>query len=58
MADILKKIIDHLNNGNLSEAFNLCENNNNNKIEHLILNIKFWWILSNFVILAKNYKPK
>ena len=40
MADILKKIIDHLNNGNLSEAFNLCENNNNNKIEHLILNIK------------------
>ena len=25
MADILKKIIDYLNNDNLSEAFNLCE---------------------------------
>ena len=40
MGDILKKIIDHLKNDNLSEAFDLCENNKNNKIEHLILNIK------------------
>ena len=40
MADILKKIIDYLNNDNLSEAFNLCENNKDNKIEHLILNVK------------------
>ena len=40
MSDILKKIIDYLNNGNLSEAFNLCENNKDKKIEHIILNIK------------------
>ncbi len=40
MSDILKKIIDYLNNGNLSEAFNLCKNNKDKKIEHIILNIK------------------
>ena len=40
MTDILKKIIDHLNNNNLSEAFNLCENNEDNKIKHVIYNIK------------------
>ncbi len=40
MADILKKIINYLNNDNLSEAFDLCENNKDDKIEHLILNIK------------------
>ncbi len=40
MKDILKKIINHLNNNNLSEAFNLCENNENNKIKHVIFNIK------------------
>ena len=40
MTDILKKIIDHLNNDNLSEAFELCENNKDNKIKHVIFNIK------------------
>ncbi len=40
MKDILKKIINNLNNNNLSEAFNLCENNENNKIKHVIFNIK------------------
>ena len=40
MKDILKKIINHLNNNNLSEAFDLCENNENNKIKHVIFNIK------------------
>ncbi len=40
MTDFLKKIIDHLNNNNLSEAFELCENNKDNKIKHVILNIK------------------
>ena len=39
MADILRKIIEHLNNDNLSEAFDLCENNKDNNIEHLVLNI-------------------
>ena len=40
MTNILKKIIDHLNNNNLSEAFDLCENNKDNKIKHVIFNIK------------------
>ena len=40
MADFLKKIIDHLSNNNLSVAFDLCENNKDKKIQHLILNIK------------------
>ena len=40
MTDILKKIINHLNNNNLSEAFDLCENNEDNKIKHIISNIK------------------
>ena len=40
MADILKKIIEYLKNDKLFEAFDLCENNKDNKIEHLILNIK------------------
>ena len=40
MTDILKKIINHLNNNNLSEAFDLCENNKDNKIKHVIFNIK------------------
>ena len=40
MADVLKKIIEYLNNDKLFEAFDLCENNKDNKIEHLILNIK------------------
>ena len=40
MTNILKKIIDHLNNNNLSEAFDLCENSKDNKIKHVIFNIK------------------
>lgn len=40
MADILKKVIDLLNNNHLSEAFEACENNKDKKIEHVILNIK------------------
>ena len=40
MAETLKKIIDHLNNDNLSAAYALCETNENKKIEHIIFNIK------------------
>ena len=40
MAEILEKIIDHLNNDNLLEAFALCETNDDKKIEHIIFNIK------------------
>ncbi len=40
MAENLKKIIDHLNNDNLSAAYALCETNENKKIEHIIFNIK------------------
>ncbi len=40
MADILKKIINNLNNDNLSEAIYLCENSKDIKIQHIILNIK------------------
>ena len=40
MAETLKKIIDHLNNDNLLEAFALCETSEDKKIEHIILNIK------------------
>ncbi len=40
MANSLKKIIDNLNKNNLSEAFALCETNKDEKIEHIIFNIK------------------
>ena len=40
MPETLKKIIDHLNNDNLSGAFALCETNEDKKIEHIIFNIK------------------
>ena len=40
MEEILKKIIAYLNNNQLIEALQLCENNTEKKIEHLILNIK------------------
>ena len=40
MAETLKKIIDHLNNDNLLEAFALCETSEDKKIEHIIFNIK------------------
>ena len=40
MAETLKKIIDYLNNDNLSEAFALCETSEDKKIEHIIFNIK------------------
>ena len=40
MAETLKKIIDHLNNDNLSAAIALCETVKDKKIEHIIFNIK------------------
>ena len=40
MQEILKKIIDLLNNDHLSEAFDLCENSKDKKIEHILANIK------------------
>ena len=40
MAETLKKIIQHLNNDNLLEAFALCETSEDKKIEHIIFNIK------------------
>ena len=40
MEEILKKIIAYLNDDQLIEALQLCENNTEKKIEHLILNIK------------------
>ena len=40
MAENLKKIIDYLNNNNLVEAYELCNQNIDKKIEHIIFNIK------------------
>jgi len=40
MAETLKKIIDYINNDNLSGAFALCETSDDKKIEHIIFNIK------------------
>ena len=40
MAETLKKIIDYINNDNLSKAFALCETNDDKKIENIIFNIK------------------
>ena len=40
MSNILKKIIDHLNNNELDQALNLCKQNNEKKKDHLIFNIK------------------
>ncbi len=40
MAETLKKIIEHLNNDNLTKAFALCETSKDKKIEHIISNIK------------------
>ncbi len=40
MAEILNKIIDNLNNNRLTTALNLCEENKDKKIEHIIFNIK------------------
>ncbi|WP_440923134.1 hypothetical protein [Candidatus Pelagibacter sp.] len=40
MEEILKKIIDYLNNNQLIEALQLCNKHTEKKIEHLILNIK------------------
>ncbi len=37
---MLKKIINHLNKNQLSEALSLCEKNKDNKIQHTIYNIK------------------
>ena len=40
MAETLKKIIEYLNNGNLTRAFALCETSKDKKNEHIIFNIK------------------
>ncbi len=40
MSEILNKIINFLNNNQLDEAMNLCEENKEKKNEHLIANIK------------------
>ena len=40
MAETLKKIIEYLNNGNLTRAFALCETSKDKKNEHIISNIK------------------
>ena len=40
MSKILNKIINYLNNNQLGEAMNLCEENKEKKNEHLIANIK------------------
>ena len=40
MAETLKKIIEYLNNDNLTKAFALCETSKDKKIEHIISNIK------------------
>ena len=40
MSDILKKIIEHLNNDQLDKALILCDKNKEKKIEHSIHNIK------------------
>ena len=40
MQEILKKIIDLLNSDHLSEAFDLCENSKDKKIDHILANIK------------------
>ena len=40
MAETLKKIIDYINENNLDKANELCEQNTDKKIEHVIKNIK------------------
>ena len=40
MSEILKKIIDYLNKNNLDKAYELCQKNVENKIKHIISNIK------------------
>ena len=40
MAETLKKIIDYLNENNLDKAYELCDQNTDKKIEHVIKNIK------------------
>ena len=40
MAETLKKIIDYLNENNLDKANELCDQNTDKKIEHVIKNIK------------------
>ena len=40
MSNILKEIIDHFNNNHLDKALNLCEANNEKKIE--VLQSKYW----------------
>ena len=40
MAETLKKIIDYINENNLDKANELCDQNTDKKIEHVIKNIK------------------
>ena len=40
MAEIAKKIINHLNKNNLCKAYELYVQNSNKGIEHIINNIK------------------
>ncbi len=40
MAESLKKIIDHLNKNDLDKAYELCDQNSDKKIKHIINNIK------------------
>ena len=40
MAEILKKIIDNLNDNNLEKAYELCNKSSDKKIEHIICNIR------------------
>tara|TARA_Y100000591_G_scaffold125259_1_gene107130 strand:+ start:812 stop:2536 length:1725 start_codon:yes stop_codon:yes gene_type:complete len=56
MDEILKKIIDYLNENNLDKAYELCENNSNKKIEHIITNIQGVILLKQFKFEAAKYK--
>ena len=51
MAEILDNIIDNLNNDRLTTALKLCEQNKDEKIEHIISNIK-----GVILFKQKNYK--
>ena len=51
MAEILDNIIDNLNNDRLTTALELCEQNKDKKIEHIISNIK-----GVILFKQKNYK--
>mgnify|MGYP000094011993 CR=1 FL=1 len=56
MDETLKKIIDYLNDNNLDKAYELCENNSNKKIEHIIKNIKGVILLKQLKFKAAKYE--